>query len=42
LADPGTGFGLLYSEKLNDCVFVNPLAAALWRAPVDEIDPERD
>jgi len=40
--DPGTGFGLLYSEKLNDCVFVNPLAAALWRAPVDEIDPERD
>lgn len=41
-ADAESGYGLLYSASLYDCLFLNPLAVALWRAPVDNVDPERD
>ncbi len=41
-ADEESGYGLLHSTSLDDCVFLNPLATALWRAPVSDVDPDRD
>lgn len=29
--DPSSGFGLLYSDSLDQCAFLNPYAAVLWR-----------
>lgn len=40
--DPETHFGLLYSQKHDDCVFLNPLATTLWETPIDFVDPSRD
>jgi len=36
--DADTGFGLLYSEARDRCVFLNPIAVALWGA----VDGGRD
>lgn len=37
--DPETGFGLLYSQKYDDCIFLNPIATALWKTSTDFVDP---
>ncbi len=40
--DPETGYGLLYSPKHDECVFLNTLAATLWKIPYDNVNPSRE
>lgn len=40
--DSETGYGLLYSQKHDRCIFLNTVAACLWKIPSDSIDPHRD
>ncbi len=38
--DSETGYGLLYSQKNGDCIFLNTLATILWKIPSDFVDTE--
>ena len=40
--DLDTGYGLLYSKKNDECAFLNTLATALWKIPLDHVNPERE
>ncbi len=40
--DPETGYGLLYSQNQDNCVFLNPIATILWKIPTDSVDPSRE